>query len=63
MPSTNEEFWREKFERNVERDRENRHALEEDGWQVLVVWECELNEDAVDAIEQLMQELDSQLSD
>jgi DNA mismatch endonuclease (patch repair protein) len=61
MPSTNQEFWRDKFERNVERDRENRHALEEDGWQVLVVWECELNEDAVDAVEELTQRLDSQL--
>ena len=27
--------------RNVERDNENRKKLEEKGWKVLVIWECE----------------------
>lgn len=40
-PSKNEEFWQQKFRRNQERDRENRRDLEEDGWRVLTVWECE----------------------
>jgi len=31
---------------NVMRDRENWSALEKDGWKVLVIWECELKEDA-----------------
>jgi len=25
----------------MERDRENRKKLEEEGWKVLVIWECE----------------------
>ena len=61
MPSTNREFWEEKFERNVERDEENEEALEELGWQVLIVWECELNEAPMDTVEKVMDELDPQL--
>ena len=44
-PSTNVEFWREKFTRNVERDRQNELLLAKLGWHVIVVWECELNEE------------------
>lgn len=40
-PSTNAEFWREKFRQNVERDLAARAALEAAGWRVVVIWECE----------------------
>jgi len=40
LPSTRPEFWREKLDRNVVRDRENVDILLELGWRVLVVWEC-----------------------
>jgi DNA mismatch endonuclease (patch repair protein) len=63
MPSTNTDFWKEKFERNVERDAENEDALEELGWQVLIVWECSLNDDPVEAVEELTTELDAQLEE
>ena len=41
-PSTKEEYWHKKIDRNVERDKEDQQALEELGWQVLVIWECQL---------------------
>lgn len=41
MPKTRIDFWREKFDRNIERDRENERALIDAGWRVLRVWECE----------------------
>ena len=41
-PATNEEYWHKKIDRNVERDRENTRLLEEQGWRVLVIWECQL---------------------
>jgi DNA mismatch endonuclease, patch repair protein len=41
VPKTNAEFWRKKRLSNVERDARNIKALEEDGWKVLVVWECQ----------------------
>lgn len=45
-PSTNTEFWREKFKRNLERDLKNEKLLRELGWRVIVVWECELKDAA-----------------
>ncbi|WP_421866053.1 very short patch repair endonuclease [Parvibaculum sp.] len=41
MPKSRVRFWSEKFERNVQRDRENLRALRKGGWEVLVVWECQ----------------------
>ena len=39
-PKTNPDFWREKIERNVERDKNNFSKLREMGWKVIIVWEC-----------------------
>lgn len=41
-PATNTAYWNAKLQRNVERDRRNVRELREDGWAVLIVWECEL---------------------
>lgn len=41
-PKSNTEFWVEKFDRNVTRDARAKQMLEEQGWRVIVVWECEL---------------------
>ena len=41
-PKTNTEFWEKKFAYNVKRDIEHRKKLEEMGWKVLIVWQCEL---------------------
>ena len=43
-PSTNREFWQRKFDRNTARDRDVQNQLKADGWNVIVVWECELPE-------------------
>ncbi len=42
LPETNTEFWEEKLYRNKERDERHIQELEEIGWNVIVVWECEL---------------------
>jgi DNA mismatch endonuclease (patch repair protein) len=42
IPQTNREFWVSKIKRNQERDRENYQMLQDNGWQVIVVWECQL---------------------
>ena len=41
-PSTNAEFWQKKFAENIARDQRTRQELKELGWNVIVVWECEL---------------------
>ena len=45
IPSTNAEFWQEKFKRNVERDGNTEKQLKELGWNLIVVWECELKKE------------------
>jgi DNA mismatch endonuclease, patch repair protein len=42
IPSTNSAFWKNKLQKNVERDRANICKLEKEGWKVLVIWECEI---------------------
>lgn len=41
MPKSRQEFWGPKLEGNRERDERTRDALAEQGWQQIVVWECE----------------------
>ena len=41
-PSSNQDYWRPKILRNVERDQLSRQELEALGWKVIEVWECEL---------------------
>lgn len=48
-PSSNQEYWRPKILRNVERDQLNSQKLEALGWKVIIVWECELKKKARDA--------------
>ncbi len=41
MPSTNKDFWQNKFRQNVERDKKNESELKMLGWKVIVIWGCE----------------------
>lgn len=43
IPETNQKFWADKFEKNVRRDKAVKKQLEDMGWRVIVVWECELS--------------------
>ncbi|MBR7331675.1 very short patch repair endonuclease, partial [Klebsiella pneumoniae] len=42
VPATRTDFWLEKIGKNVQRDRRDIGTLVEQGWRVLVVWECAL---------------------
>ena len=44
LPKSNQEFWEEKFKRNVERDKRKIDELKALGWSVFVIWECQLEE-------------------
>lgn len=47
LPKSNTGFWYEKFRRNKERDKKKIKALEDEGWDVLVFWECEIKSDVL----------------
>lgn len=53
-PGRNGDFWKEKLDRNVERDRVVDAALRSAGWTVLRFWE---HVPAVEAAEQILSEL------
>ncbi|WP_242843399.1 very short patch repair endonuclease [Ruminococcus albus] len=46
-PKSNIEYWRTKITRNVERDNANYIKLSEMGWNVIVLWECQLKKDTM----------------
>ncbi|MDV2116880.1 very short patch repair endonuclease [Alcaligenes faecalis] len=46
-PRTNGNFWRRKFQGNIERDRRHMDALKALNWRVAIVWECALKHSPV----------------
>ena len=42
LPETNQEFWKEKIEKNIARDNRNVAELKARGWNVIVIWQCEI---------------------
>ena len=66
MPKSNVEYWVVKFERNVERDERSLTQLQELGWTVHVIWECQLKKKTIDRtmaelLPQLAKELGKEL--
>lgn len=41
-PKNNAEFWKEKINANMERDQRKEQNLTDLGWQVIIIWECQL---------------------
>lgn len=57
-PKSNICFWEEKIRSNVARDIKQQNELENLGWNIIIVWECELKRDK---LEQTMEHLTSLL--
>lgn len=58
-PKSNEEFWRKKIGSNIERDEKNVSALEQLGWRVLTIWECDLKNDQIETLNNILVKLNS----
>lgn len=57
-PENNAGFWRNKIETNIERDRRKSLELEQQGWKVIVVWECQLKKNVIhDTLMSLVDEI------
>jgi DNA mismatch endonuclease, patch repair protein len=48
MPQTNTAFWEQKIERNKEVDLQSHNELINNGYTVIVIWECQLKADKSD---------------
>ncbi len=55
-PRSRKGYWDSKLKCNKERDRANLKRLRKDGWQVLVLWECQLSgqQSAAQQVEQFL---------
>lgn len=57
-PKSNVEFWKNKIETTVKRDKEKKKQLNALGWHVITVWECELKKDKIEnTLNTLVQEV------
>lgn len=45
LPKTNTEFWKQKFNANVARDKKKNDQLKDLDWKVVTIWECKLKKD------------------
>lgn len=57
QPKSNNYYWQPKFDRNVERDRQTKEALEAEGWTVVVVWEHDLKKRWLEETSQFLYEV------
>ena len=48
IPKTNSIYWKSKILKNAKRDRVHIEKLNEMGWRVIVVWECDLTKKMID---------------
>lgn len=46
VPKNNREYWETKIARNRERDNHHDEELRREGWRILIVWECQIEEQA-----------------
>lgn len=60
IPKTNPEYWEEKFRRNAQRDERKLKELEDAGWTVFVIWECDLKKPEKQAFEYVFISLDNE---
>jgi len=58
-PKSNTAYWKNKIEGNIDRDKLTYASLKELGWNVIVIWECELKRDIR---ENTLQELAKQIA-
>ena len=57
IPKTRTDFWLEKLNRNVANDEKNIRLLTDDGWSVIVLWECELEKNFEDTMEKTIKRI------
>ena len=56
-PKSNVEFWENKFAVNVVNDERNQRELEEAGWTVITLWECDIKNRFEYTMEGLIQQI------
>lgn len=56
-PKSRTEFWQAKFDKNVENDARNKQLLEEAGWHVIIIWECQIKKEFEETMAEVIAEI------
>lgn len=62
LPKSNSGFWKSKIEANKIRDKKNEGLLKNKGWDVITVWECDLEKETTATLDNLATTLSSRLN-
>ena len=57
IPSSNSEFWQQKLDKNVIKDQRNVADLQRLGWNVIIVWECEIERNIENTVQHILLKL------
>lgn len=44
-PKSNQDYWIEKINKNINRDKKHKRVLKQDKWKVITIWECDLKKE------------------
>ena len=58
-PKSNPEFWKEKINGTIERDKRNHKKLQDSGWRIYTIWECSLKGKSPDDINREIDKLET----
>lgn len=57
MPDTNKEYWNKKFQDTINRDKLEQKILSEAGWNIIVIWECEIKSSFDDILDKTIKQI------
>ena len=57
MPDTNKEYWNKKFQDTINRDKLEQKILSEAGWNIIVIWECEIKSSFDDILNKTIKQI------
>ena len=57
LPKTNKEFWKNKFDKNVKRDKKKIELLKTNDWNTIVIWECMIKNNTLDSVKIIKEEI------
>ena len=57
LPKSNTQFWKDKFDKNIARDKKKNEELVDLGWNVLVFWECDIKSDILMPIQKVKEKI------
>ena len=58
LPKSNTKFWKDKFNKNIARDKKKNKELLDLDWSVLVFWECDIINDILTPLYKIREKID-----